>query len=222
MSYKVLFIDEESIQHDNFKEHFEENWPEAECECVFPARTIEGMLELLEKTHPDAVIVDYQLNDKKVDISYNVGYNGVELLNAIHNQLADFPCFVITSYDGEAVVDSDDVNLVYCCSYVNRAKWDDDNPNYLDPCDVDFNLHFERDDLGFIKAKTPQGQYMVEHMNLGLTRYAICWNLDRLEEKIKILERKVDRNIATMDEKGLLLNVNKEFHNYLEYLRSEL
>lgn len=24
-------------------------------------------------------------------------------------------------------------NLVYCCSYVNRAKWDDDNPNYLDP-----------------------------------------------------------------------------------------
>lgn len=49
MSYKVLFIDEESIQHDNFKEHFEENWPEAECECVFPARTIEGMLELLEK-----------------------------------------------------------------------------------------------------------------------------------------------------------------------------
>ena len=68
MSYKVLFIDEESIQHDDFKEHFEENWPEAECECVFPARTIEEMLELLEKTHPDAVIVDYQLNDKKVDI----------------------------------------------------------------------------------------------------------------------------------------------------------
>ena len=59
-------------------------------------------------------------------------------------------------------------------------------------------------------------------MNLGLTRYAICWNLDRLEEKIKILERKVDQDIATKDEKGLLLNVNKEFHKYLRYLRSEL
>lgn len=59
-------------------------------------------------------------------------------------------------------------------------------------------------------------------MNLGLIRYAICWNLDRLEEKIKILERKVDQNIATMDEKGLLLNVNKDFHKYLRYLRSEL
>ena len=42
------------------------------------------------------------------------------------------------------------------------------------------------------------------------------------DEKIKILERKVDQNIATIDEKGLLLNVNKEFHKYLRYLRSEL
>ena len=34
-------------------------------------------------------------------------------------------------------------NLIYCCSYVNRAKWDDDSPNYLDPCDVDYNNHFD-------------------------------------------------------------------------------
>lgn len=113
-------------------------------------------------------------------------------------------------------------NLVYCCSYVNRAKWDDDNPNYLDPCDVDFNLHFERDDLGYIKAKTPQGQYMVEHLNLDLFRYAICWNLDRLEERIKIFEAKVNQNKATIVDQELLLNMNMEFRKYLEYLRAEL
>lgn len=113
MNYKVLFIDEESTQHDDFKDHFEENWPEAVCECLFPAKTIEEMMDLLEKKHPDAVIIDYQLNDKKEDISYNVGYNGVDLLNTIHNQLSDFPCFVLTSFDENAVVDSDDVNFVY-------------------------------------------------------------------------------------------------------------
>lgn len=113
MNYKVLFIDEESTQHDDFKDHFEENWPEAVCECLFPAKTIEEMMDLLEKKHPDAVIVDYQLNNKKEDISYNVGYNGVDLLNTIHNQLSDFPCFVLTSFDENAVVDSDDVNFVY-------------------------------------------------------------------------------------------------------------
>ncbi len=113
MNYKVLFIDEESTQHDDFKDHFEENWPEAVCECLFPAKTIKEMMDLLEKKHPDAVIIDYQLNDKKEDISYNVGYNGVDLLNTIHNQLSDFPCFVLTSFDENAVVDSDDVNFVY-------------------------------------------------------------------------------------------------------------
>lgn len=71
------------------------------------------MLNEIDKIHPDAIIVDYQLNDKKEDIRYNVCYNGVELLNAIHNQLSDFPSFVLTSYDGEAVEDSDDVNFVY-------------------------------------------------------------------------------------------------------------
>lgn len=113
MSYKVLFIDEESTQHDIFKDHFEANWPEAEMVCAFPASTIKEMLNEIDKIHPDAIIVDYQLNDKKEDIRYNVCYNGVELLNAIHNQLSDFPSFVLTSYDGEAVEDSDDVNFVY-------------------------------------------------------------------------------------------------------------
>ena len=113
-------------------------------------------------------------------------------------------------------------NLVYCCSYVNRAKCDDDNSNYLDPCDIDFNLHFERDDFGYIKAKTPQGQYMVERMNLGLFRYAICWNLDRLEERIKIFEAKVNQNTASAIDKELLLKMNMEFHEYLRYLRAEL
>lgn len=30
---------------------------------------------------------------------------------------------------------------------------------------------------------------MVEHLQLNLARYAICWNLDRLDAKIKKLEK---------------------------------
>ena len=61
--------------------------------------------------------------------------------------------------------------------------------NLVYPCDVDYNLHFERDDNGYIVGKTPQGCYMVEHLQLNLARYAICWNLDRLDAKIKKLEK---------------------------------
>lgn len=106
-------------------------------------------------------------------------------------------------------------NLVYCCSYVNRAKWDDDSPNYLDPCNVDYNKHFERDDDGFIVAKSKEGQYMVDHMHLDLFRYAIIWNLDRLNERIMKLKA-IDN--PSQEVRDLKLEALEEFHNYFEYL----
>ncbi len=109
-------------------------------------------------------------------------------------------------------------NLVYCCSYVNRAKLDDDNPNYLDPCNVDYNLHFERDDNGYIVGKTPQGCYMVEHLQLNLFRYAICWYLDRLREKISILKEVARDSIGDT----LLLKLYDEYDKYEEYLKDNL
>ncbi len=106
-------------------------------------------------------------------------------------------------------------NLVYCCSYVNRAKWDDDNANYLDPCSVDYNKHFERDNRGFITAISTQAQYMVDHLQLNLFRYAICWNLDRLREKINILKKVA----TTSEEKDLLLSLYAEYDKYEDYLK---
>lgn len=106
-------------------------------------------------------------------------------------------------------------NLVYCCSYVNRAKWDDDSPNYIDPCDETYDDHFERDGNGFIVGKTRQGKYMVKHMHLDLFRYAIIWNLDRLHERIKKL-RSIEN--PSQEVKDLKLEVLEEFHKYFEYL----
>lgn len=105
-------------------------------------------------------------------------------------------------------------NLVYCCSYVNRAKWDDDSSNYLDPCQVDYNDHFERDYRGFIVPKSLQGKYMVEHMQLGLFRYAIIWNLDRLTDRIK----KLQKVTHTREVKELLGELCIEYFKYTQYL----
>ena len=124
MEYKVMFIDEESTQHEDFEDHFDEYWPEAKVRCVFPFPTLNEMMEGIEQFKPNAIVVDFQLNDKKTDINYNVCYNGVELLKEIQAQKCDYPCFVITSYDDNAVADSDDVNFVY----------------------VKKNLHFSSDD----------------------------------------------------------------------------
>lgn len=106
-------------------------------------------------------------------------------------------------------------NLVYCCSYVNRAKWDDDSPNYLDPCDVDYNDHFERNERGYIVGKTKQGKYMVEHMQLHLFRYAIIWNLDRLRDRINMLRA---LKVRTQEVNNLLSELLEKYFEYNEYL----
>ncbi len=81
-------------------------------------------------------------------------------------------------------------NLVYCCSYVNRLKSDDDNAKHLDPCNEDYNIHFERNYDGRISGKTESGKFMVRKLSLNLCRYAIVWNIERLEKRIKLLKEK--------------------------------
>lgn len=102
-------------------------------------------------------------------------------------------------------------NLVYCCSYVNRAKWDDDSPNYLDPCDVDYNAHFERNENGFISGVSNEAKYMVDHLHLNLRRYAIIWTLDQLVPRID----KLDAIIRKYPEYSpLLLNLLRVYRKF--------
>lgn len=113
MDYKILFIDEESTQHDQFMDYFEQVCPEIVPECDYPLATLPKMLQRIEEACPDAVVTDFRLNELKTDIHYNINYDGIELINAIREQRDGFPCFIITSFDDEAVNGSDDVNMVY-------------------------------------------------------------------------------------------------------------
>lgn len=115
---------------------------------------------------------------------------------------------------------TDYANLVYCCAYVNRAKWNDDNVNYLDPCDVDYNLHFEREDDGTIVAKTEQAKYMVSHMHLNLRRYAIVWKLERLDELIEQLKKKL--KLRPELKSGLYMELLELYYDYTKKLRNDL
>ena len=103
MDYNILFIDEESTQHDQFMDYFEQVCPEIVPQCEFPLATVDEMLQRIEELSPDAVVTDFRLNEMRIDIHYNVKYNGIDLINAIREQREGFPCFVITSFDDEAV-----------------------------------------------------------------------------------------------------------------------
>jgi hypothetical protein len=111
-------------------------------------------------------------------------------------------------------------NLVYACSYCNIAKSDDwpctvknqthiNGEGYIDPCDVDFVSHFERQDDGQIRPRTNLGQYMFKQLKLGLHRHQLIWLLTRafgqlaelseLRKKYKGTSKEVKMMTAHMD-----------------------
>lgn len=121
------------------------------------------------------------------------------------------------------ILKTDYNNLVYCCSYVNILKSNDKGP-YSDPCNVDFNELFYRDDMGNIHPfdGSDSAKYMYHKMRLYMARYSIIWMLDQLEVRMRkiaeIIEKRQDEN-----ELGILLsNFVKEQLKYKAYLSKSL
>ncbi len=128
-------------------------------------------------------------------------------------------------------------NLVYSCSYVNRAKSDDwpsddssvsivNGEGYMDPCDIDYNDHFYRDDEGKIKpqANSEVANYMYRKLKLYLRRYSIIWKLEQIDERIKEIVKLLPGDVSDTDTKLLvvLAELTREFSKYKEYLRAEI
>ena len=113
-------------------------------------------------------------------------------------------------------------NLVYSCSYVNRAK-SNDTADYIDPCDENLNDHFYRDNLGNIYPvdSSPRAKHMYKTLKLYLKRYSILWMLERLEEKKEELRVLIE---ATNDAEAMKLYVAIDFKymDYKKHLRAVL
>ena len=112
-------------------------------------------------------------------------------------------------------------NLVYSCSYVNRAK-SDDIGCYIDPCDTDYNEHFYRDDLGniFPKENSPSAKYMYNKLKLFLKRYGIIWMIDQLEQRMFKLQELIETT-DNAEAKVLFIEIGMKYNNYKKYLRAE-
>lgn len=122
MAYKVLFIDEENSQHELFQDYMDTVADQIEVVCIYPEPDMDDMLKKIEELHPDAIVTDYLLNDIKEDINYNVAYNGVDLVHEFRSIRRNFPCFIITSFDNDAVAETEDVNLVYIKLLLNNGE----------------------------------------------------------------------------------------------------
>ena len=112
-------------------------------------------------------------------------------------------------------------NLIYSCSYVNRAKSNDEG-NYLDPCDVDYNKHFHRNKNGEIvpEASSPKAVYMHKKLKLYLKRYSIIWVLEQLEQRMYKLQGIIEES-ENAEAKDLFVAIGIKYNDYKRYLRAQ-
>ncbi|MBC7476268.1 MAG: hypothetical protein H7263_18435 [Candidatus Sericytochromatia bacterium] len=122
--YRILFIDEEEETFEYFNDYVDNSSTKDQIEVItlFPLESKEDTIETIFKINPDAIITDFMLNDIKSDITYNVPYNGVELMESLLEIREDFPFFVLTSFDDVAVSQSDDVNKIYIKNILHNNK----------------------------------------------------------------------------------------------------
>ena len=130
MKYKILFIDEEKRQQDEFADFMDNYQDKVELYCRYPLSKLEDTMAMIDELHPDAIVSDFKLNDIKEDIKYNVSFDGSELMDAYLDERPGFPCFVLTSFDDEAIYRSHDLNIVYLKRDLHPSK--DDKITFAD------------------------------------------------------------------------------------------
>jgi hypothetical protein len=111
IKYKILFVDEEEEALENFQYyvHTRNSDNAVYLTAMIPHDKLDELLEYIEVQNFDAIITDHKLNEKKSSIEYD----GIDLVRAIQIQKENFPCFILTGWDKDAVEHGDDVNIVY-------------------------------------------------------------------------------------------------------------
>ena len=111
IEYKILFVDEEEEALESFELYVYDRNSDKSVDLIamIPHDSLDELLEYIEVEKFDAIITDHKLNEKKSSIEYD----GIDLVRAIQTQKENFPCFILTGWDKEAVENGDDANIVY-------------------------------------------------------------------------------------------------------------
>lgn len=144
--YKIVYVDEYKEDIDDFLDYFDDKDSNNKFEITYllPEKTLDEMYEKIFEDNPDAVISDYMLNEYKSDIDYNVPYTGVDLTERILEVREDFPCFVMTSYDDQAIKTSQDVNMVYIKDILHGSEEKTNaKANFLDTVENQI-IHYQK------------------------------------------------------------------------------
>jgi CheY-like chemotaxis protein len=113
--HRIAYIDERKEDLEIFQRKFS---PDFEVETFFPKSDLANFVEILLKANFDAIVTDHKLAEYREEGCEVATYDGVELVKELQRYRKDFPCFILTSYDDDAIAEADDVNSVYPKGYI--------------------------------------------------------------------------------------------------------
>lgn len=119
-------------------------------------------------------------------------------------------------------------NLVYCCPYCNRAKWDKwvEPDGFIDPCDLTYEDNLFRNKKGQILARTPRGAFIHKELNLRLFRHELIWMIEKLFQQMKVLKVIIERMNKSHTQRVQLLEhwfeISSEYIKYTDLHHSQI
>lgn len=109
--YKILYIDEVQDDRLGFQRYVKLNSDEGkfQVDAIEPEENLETFIEYINNENYDAIITDHKLSTEKASITYD----GLDIVKRILELRAEFPCFVLTGWEDDAVRDGENVNIIY-------------------------------------------------------------------------------------------------------------
>ena len=109
--YKIAYIDENVDDRDTFQNYFKysSSAQSFELEVIEPEHPLDAFVVNLLEGHYQAFIIDFFLGEKNSKIKYD----GWDLAQRILDVRENFPVFILTAREDDALMGSDDVNIVY-------------------------------------------------------------------------------------------------------------
>lgn len=127
----LVYVDEQEAQANKVLRSAvaSEQFTQQQVVSVMPESTLDGTIELILEHQCKVLITDYRLSDHKADVQFS----GADLVREIRSRFAHFPCFVTTSFPGEAIDEPLDTNMIFPKSdFLDRAEKEaDELPFFL-------------------------------------------------------------------------------------------
>lgn len=115
--HKIIYVDEEKKEIRDFQRKFSSDF---DVIGLLPTKELAELVDIILSSDAKAVVTDFNLAEYRTDVKYPVPYDGVNLVETLLEIREGFPCFILTSFDADAIKEAEDVNLIYPKDALNQ------------------------------------------------------------------------------------------------------